>query len=173
MDVITHGWYRLGGRSGATRSASSSLLSQSLSCRFVRWQTPPRTPCINGGKKARPPVRVVATCRGARSAQHTCTASTAASLPHQSLRLWRVCHFPSCRSAPIMRKFLPPYVAHERGGVDSYRASVATRRVHPGSGPRTGLELERRQTTNFSASLRLSTPDPTVSDCSGRWHTQH
>ena len=90
-------------------AASSNILWQLWLCSFVRLTNSlPHALRTVGGKKTtgRPPVRVVRPCREARSAQptRTCTALTAASPAHQSLRLLREYYLLSQRPIPSMRK---------------------------------------------------------------------
>ena len=92
--------------------------------------TPRRAPCTqSAGRRPQkgPCVSVVKPRRGTRMTQptRTCTALTAASLAHQSLRLLRVCHFsflgdPNHAHIPTdgadpnkSRSRHPPDVAHE------------------------------------------------------------
>ena len=88
-------------------AASSSLLSQSWLCRFVllAHSSLHALHRVGGWKTTGRTIRAVNPCRGARSAQRTrtCTALTAASVKHQSLRWLRVYHFSSHSSIPFMR----------------------------------------------------------------------
>ena len=90
-------------------AASSHILWQLWLCNFVRstYSLPRALHTVSGKKTtARPSVRVVNPCRKARPAEptRTCTAMTAASRKHQSLRLLREYHLLSQRSISSMRK---------------------------------------------------------------------
>ena len=93
----------------AGRAASSSFLWQLWLCSYVRLTySLPHALHADGGKKTteRPSVRVVNPRRKARSIEpmRTCTAMTAASRKHQSLRLLREYHLLFIRTISIMRK---------------------------------------------------------------------